>query len=82
MAQRDGAPVRIEPVVIELQLTVACQDLSGEGFVELDHLEVLQRKARLLQHLAGGGDHADPHVRRVHTGGRVGNDAGEWLAAL
>src|SRR6266581_3638928 len=60
VAEGDGPSVRIEAVVVELELAVAGQDLGGEGFVQLDHVEVLQGEAGLLQDLAGGGDHPDP----------------------
>src|SRR5436190_2230596 len=35
MPQGDGAAVRIQPVVVELELPVARQDLGGEGLVQL-----------------------------------------------
>src|SRR5881628_32909 len=38
MPQRDGSAVRVQPVVVELQLAVAREDLRGEGLVQLDDL--------------------------------------------
>ena len=65
--------------MVELELTVAGQDLRRERLVQLDHLEVLERQACLVQHLASGGHDAYPHVRGVDAGGGVGHDPRQRL---
>src|SRR2546430_15955371 len=58
VAERDGAALGVQLVVVELELAVAGQDLGGERFVQLDDVEVLQRESRLLEDPQGGRDDA------------------------
>src|SRR6266542_3524823 len=45
VSQGDGAAVRVQPVVVELELAVAGEHLGGEGLVQLNDLEVLEGQA-------------------------------------
>src|SRR5919198_4273745 len=62
MAERNGAAVRVHPGRVKPQLADTGERLRGEGFVELDHVEVTHVEARALQRLARGGDGAEAHV--------------------
>src|SRR5919198_4571929 len=54
MAQRNGATVRVHPGRVKPQLADTGERLRGEGFVELDHVEVVSVEAGALQRLARG----------------------------
>ena len=44
MAERDGAAVDVESCGIDVELEEAGEHLSGEGFVELDQIDVGERE--------------------------------------
>src|SRR5438034_5165181 len=53
--QADAPTVHVEPVTVELQLAFARDDLRGEGLVDLDPLEVVDRQPGRVQDLLRGG---------------------------
>ncbi len=57
------------------------QHLRGKGLVELDHADVVQAQARLLQRLGNRKGRADAHVGRINAGEGVADNAGARLQA-
>ena len=75
MAERNRATVRIYAriVVGDAKLTQHRQTLRGEGFVQLDHIHLVQRQASQFQYLVHGGYRADAHHTRCHACGGHGD---------
>src|SRR5436190_12873434 len=48
MSERDRATVYVQPLLVDTQLSGACQDLSGERLVDLDQVDVLERHPGVL----------------------------------
>src|SRR5260221_9669116 len=59
--ERQGAAVDIGLGEIDAEIADAGERLRGKGFVELDDVDVLHRKAGALQRLLGRRDRTDPH---------------------
>ena len=81
VAEGDRAAVDVEPLLVDPQLAGAGEDLGGEGLVQLDQVDLVEREA-------GGGegagdrlDRADAHVGGVDAGDAEGDDPGERLGA-
>src|SRR6184192_416621 len=57
MADRDGAAIRVDPAVAEIDFEAAQtgQHLRREGFVDLDHVDVLQRQTGALERMRAIG---------------------------
>ena len=65
VADRDGAAVDVQLVVVDAQLAHGCEHLRGEGLVELDQVDVLDPKSGTVERLARRGHRADAHVGGV-----------------
>src|SRR4029077_18066074 len=67
VADRDGAAIRVDPAVgeIDFEAAQAGQDLRRERLVDLDHVDVLQRQAGALQRLFRGRHRAEAHYARL-----------------
>jgi hypothetical protein len=70
MAQRNRAAPGVDARVVVLQAQQAQhgQALRGKGFVEFDHVHLIQLQAGERQHLLGGRRRADAHDARRHAG--------------
>src|SRR6185437_14301402 len=68
MAERDRAAMRVDEIGIFLdaELTQASDTLRGEGFIELDQIEVGDLQPQPLHKLARGRHRADAHDTRRH----------------
>ena len=71
MAEGDGAAVDVDPAQIGAGLPGPGQHDRGEGLVDLEQVDVLQRQPGPRQHLVGDGDDGGEHEQRV-----VGLDRG------
>jgi hypothetical protein len=80
MAERDRAPVHVEPLLVDAELAGARQHLGGERLVELDQLDITQLEPGGRECPAGGRDRPDSHVGRVDPGHPDRDDPGEGLA--
>ncbi len=49
MSQRDGAAVHVDLVAIEAEFLFHCEILTGEGFIHLDQIDVLEFQSGFLQ---------------------------------
>ena len=77
MSQRDGATVRIYSPRIKAGFLNYAQCLRGEGFVQLDHVDVGEFKPRELQCLGNRIHRAKSHFLRFVSGGGERDVAGE-----
>ena len=63
MPECDGAAVDVEPIRVDRQLLEAREHLGGEGFVELDEIDLIEREAGDLESLPDRGNRtSDPDV--------------------
>jgi hypothetical protein len=76
MAERDRAAVRVELVAerVDAELAADGQHLRGERLVQLHHVDVVDRHAGLLEHLAHALDRADAHDLRLDARDRRRDD--------
>src|SRR5712692_5744115 len=81
MAQRDGAAVHVDALVVEAEQAHASERLRCERLIELDHLHVARLEAGLLQGLEGRWHRPDTHVVGVNAGGGRGDESRERLDA-
>ena len=65
MAERDRAAVGVDLRLVEAELVDHGERLRGERLVQLDHADLVERAAGLLQHRARRGHGADAHDPRV-----------------
>src|SRR5690606_15669023 len=82
VTQRDGTTVQVDllvHLVQQLQVLQHRQGLGGEGFVQLDVIDVVHGQAGTLEGLLGGRHRAVAHDRRVDTGHGHGADHGHRL---
>src|SRR6187431_2377684 len=72
MAERDRAAMRVDEVgvVLDAQLPQAGYSLRGEGFIELDQIEVSDLDAETLHQLTRRRHRPNAHDARRHRGGR------------
>ncbi|MNY40768.1 hypothetical protein D3C86_1755340 [compost metagenome] len=75
MAHGDCAAIDVHPLVVDIEGLHVTQDHSGEGFVELEKIDIGKRHSGLFQELLGHIHRAGQHQRRV------GTDIGESLDA-
>ncbi|MDT4841314.1 hypothetical protein FQZ97_751640 [compost metagenome] len=75
MAERNARAVGVDLGRVQAEVSGHGAGLGGEGFVGLDHVEVVDGEAGLLQRQLGGRHRADAHVLRVHAGVGVGHQA-------
>src|SRR5579871_3627681 len=68
MADRDGAAVDVEPVVVDAEPVAAVEDLHGESFLQLPEADVVDLEPVRLEELGHGEDGADPHFVRIAAG--------------
>ena len=78
VAEGDCAAVRVDARVVVGKAEVAQhrEALRGEGFIQLDDVDLRQRQTGQLQHLAGGRRWAHAHDARRDASGRHADDAG------
>src|ERR1035441_580847 len=76
VAHRDGAAVDVELLVGDVQVLLELQHDGCEGLVQLEQVDVVDRQARAVEHLAGGRHGAGEHDDRVSAAGGGGDDAG------
>ena len=81
VAERDRAAERVELLRVDAPLVAARHDLRGERLVELEHVDVGDRHAGLLEHLRDRGDRAEAHDLRPDRGDRRGDDPRPRLQA-
>ena len=81
MAHGDGAAVHVHLVVRHLQYLHVAQHDGGEGLVEFEQVDVLDRHAGALERLLGGGRRTGQHDRRLRSDRGEGADARPRLEA-
>ena len=62
VADRDGAAIDVEDVVVDAQPVAAVERLHGEGLVELPQVDVVDAQAVTLQQPGYGEGRADAHL--------------------
>ena len=82
MPERNRAPVDVETFRVDWQFAQACEHLRREGFIELDQIDLLERKAGDLQRLADRGHRPDAEALRLDAGGGVGDEPRERLQTV
>src|SRR5688572_12009780 len=78
VAERDRATVDVDLLRIEIELFHARQRLRGEGFVELDEFDLIERQAGLLQHLPDRRYRADAEQLGRDACGGISNETRQW----
>jgi hypothetical protein len=82
MAERQRATVDVHLVEIYAELLRHRERLSGEGLVELEHVDVIERDAGAFQRLPRRRDGSDAHDLGRAAGHRGCADAGQRLQAM
>ena len=82
MAESNGPAVDVETVSVEMKFAIAGEHLGGEGFIELDEIEVRELEDVLLLELANGWDWADAHDAWIDSSRSDGHDAGQRLEII
>ncbi len=77
VAEGDGATERIHLGRIDAEFLHHCDRLRGEGFIELDPVQLILRDANLRQHLGDRRDRADAHDLGRHAADGVAGKAGQ-----
>jgi hypothetical protein len=70
VAQRDGTALGADPVGGQPECVAAGQHLAGEGFVELDRVELVQGETGTFQREPRRGNHPEAGTVGVDAGGR------------
>ena len=81
VAERDRAAVGVELVRVDAELVAAGHDLRRERLVHLDHVHVVDRHARRLEHRPDRRDRAEAHDLRANRRHRGRDDARPGLEA-
>src|SRR5918993_5277862 len=81
VAEREGAAVDVEARGVEPQLAVARDDLRGEGFVQLDEVDLVEPQLLSFEQAGDRGDGADAHHLRRDARELVIDDARQRLRA-
>ena len=78
MAESDRAAIRVHPAVIvgNAKLAQHGEALSREGFVQLNHVHVVDGQAEAIQQLLRGRSRTDAHDARGNTGSLHAENAG------
>ena len=74
-------PLTLTRAGIEIESADDGEDLRGEGFVQFDEVDVVEREAGERERFGDGGDGADAHLFRQAAGDGVGDEASEGLKA-
>src|SRR5260370_16968028 len=66
MTERDGAAMRVDEIgiILDAKLAKAGYSLAGEGFIELDQIEIAYFETQPLHHLARRRHRTHPHDPR------------------
>ena len=64
----DSPAIYVYPSLVPLQVYAHRNALSGEGLVELDEIDLVQRHSRTLQKTSDRRGRSDPHDLGIHTG--------------
>src|SRR3954451_1544991 len=81
VAEGDRAAVDVEPLFVDPELPGAGEDLGGEGLVQLDQVDLVDRQAGVLQRPGDRLDRPDPHEGGIDAGDAGGDDARQRLGA-
>src|SRR5262245_19057028 len=68
VAEGDGAAVDVGLGQVGARLELPGQHDRGEGLVDLEQVDVVDRQARAFEHLVGGGDGPGQHGDRIDPG--------------
>jgi hypothetical protein len=84
MTERDRAAVGVHlgGIVGQAELAQAGKHLGGEGFIDLDQIEVADLEPQALHQLAGRRHRTDAHDARRHAGRRHAEHAGTRRKAV
>ena len=74
VAERDRAAVDIEPVLVDRELGEAAEHLRGEGFVDLDQVDVIGRQPGAIERLRDGVGGPEAHHAGIAAGDRRRHD--------
>src|SRR5207302_9568644 len=79
MAERDRPAIDVETLRIDGQLAEAGEHLRGEGFIELDQIDLVERQPGDFQHLANRRHRSDAEALRFDTRGCERDESRERL---
>src|SRR5690606_12756159 len=84
VANGDGPTVGVQAGIVEgdAQLLGATQHLDGEGFVDLDHVHVVQRQTSSGEGFLAGLNRAQAHHPRCNTGYGTSENTGAGLEVV
>src|ERR1700730_897090 len=74
VAHRDGAAVDVELVVGNVEVLLELQHHRRERLVQLEQVDVIDRQARAVEHLARGGGRAGEQDEPVRAAGERGGE--------
>ena len=77
MTQSHGTSTGVELLQGNIQSSLTGNCLRGEGFIDLDLVDLSQGDASLLHHGLDGGDGANAHDGWLTAGNSVANNPGE-----
>ena len=77
VAEGDGSAVDVEAGGVEAEDLDDGEGLGGEGFVELDEVDLVEGEAGEFEHFGDGVDGADAHLLGVAAGVGEGDEAGQ-----
>src|SRR6185503_17080261 len=81
MAQRDRAAVDVDLIRIQSQRLDDSERLRGKRFVQLDHIDIVERQSREFQSLRNREHWSNAHLFRRAACSRVSNKARQRLRA-
>src|SRR5579872_226727 len=79
MPQCNGSAVDVNFISIKAQLFLDCEILRGEGFIDFDQVNVVEREPGFLDGLLNSRNRAAAHELRLHSGDAPTHDASERL---
>src|SRR5271167_3382875 len=77
MSDGYGAAVDVQLCMIQPQFAFASQSLRGEGFVDLNPINLVEPQPTSSKNRSNGGNRADAHDLRRHADNRARNHLGE-----
>src|SRR2546430_15517527 len=82
MAKSDGAAVDVEFFRVDAELFDYRQNLTGERFIDLDEIDLVELHARFLERDLRGGNRANAHDVGIATCDTPRHDPAQRLLSL
>src|SRR5579863_7002393 len=82
VAEGDSTTVDIDPRPIPVKFLAVCQRLRGEGFIDLDQVEITDFSAGALQKAIDGASWSGENIARRDSRGSIASDTGHDVQAV